>query len=165
MSGIGVRAPFNRLSKARALLVVSVVMLLDSPTWGQDEQRPSSPEIQTGAPAASTSGAAKQRTRKIGAPQVVEISLPEPSPVPSSSWHATVDEQGSQDEPLAAPARTIPFTRPGYLGVLYATAEDGRAGVRVLDVIAGSPAERAGFAASAPPPPQTAQVLKAVVPM
>jgi S1-C subfamily serine protease len=29
--------------------------------------------------------------------------------------------------------------------VLYATAEDGSSGVRVLDVIAGSPAARAGF--------------------
>jgi S1-C subfamily serine protease len=49
--------------------------------------------------------------------------------------------------------------------VLYATAEDGPAGVRVLDVIAGSPAERAGFTASPQPSAKTAQVLKAVVPM
>jgi S1-C subfamily serine protease len=47
--------------------------------------------------------------------------------------------------------------------VLYATAENGPGGVRVLDVIAGSPAEQAGFSASPQPSPQTAQVLTAVV--
>jgi S1-C subfamily serine protease len=43
--------------------------------------------------------------------------------------------------------------------VLYATAEDGPGGVRVLDVIAGSPAERAGFSASPRPSPKTDLVL------
>jgi S1-C subfamily serine protease len=44
--------------------------------------------------------------------------------------------------------------------VLYATAEGGPAGVRVLAVIAGSPAEWAGFAASPRPLPKTDLVLK-----
>jgi hypothetical protein len=97
--GIGTGPPSNRLSGASALLVVSVVVLLDSPTWGQDAPRPLSSRIRTGTPAASPSGAAAQHPRRIGVPQVVEISLPEPSPVPAPSWHATVEEQSSQNQP------------------------------------------------------------------
>jgi len=162
MSGIGTGTPCNRRGGARALLVVSVVVVLDSPAWGQDAKIPFSPEFQTGASAASPSRVAEPRTRRIGPPQVVEIPLPEPSLVPSPSWYATVEERSNQNEPLAAPARTT-SSALGYLGVLYATAEDGPGGVRVLDVIAGSPAERAGFSASPPPPPKTAQVLTAIV--
>jgi hypothetical protein len=58
--GIGTGPPSNRLSGASALLVVSVVVLLDSPTWGQDAPRPLSSRIRTGTPAASPSGAAAQ---------------------------------------------------------------------------------------------------------
>jgi S1-C subfamily serine protease len=50
--------------------------------------------------------------------------------------------------------------RPGYLGVLYATADGDPAGVRVLAVIAGSPAERAGFMAAPRPSPKTDLILK-----
>ena len=159
MSGIRTGAPFNRRSRARALRVVSVVVLLASPAWGQSAQRPSASGIPTGAPAASPSRAAEPPTRRMGAPQVVEIPLPEPSPAPSPSGPENVDQQRSQSESLAAPARPTPVSRPGYLGVLYATAEDGPGGVRVLDVIAGSPAERAGFSASPRPSPKTDLVL------
>ena len=147
-------------SRARALLVVSVVGVLDSSAWGQDAQLPFSPELQTGTSVASPSRAAEPRMRKLGPPQVLEIPLPEPSPVPSPSWQATVEEQSSQSEPLAAPARTTSFSRPGYLGVLYATADGDPAGVRVLAVIADSPAERAGFTASPRPSPKTDLILK-----
>jgi S1-C subfamily serine protease len=44
--------------------------------------------------------------------------------------------------------------------VLYATADGGPAGVRVLAVIAGSPAERAGFTAAPRPSPKTDLILK-----
>jgi S1-C subfamily serine protease len=44
--------------------------------------------------------------------------------------------------------------------VLYATADGDPAGVRVLAVIADSPAERAGFTASPRPSPKTDLVLK-----
>lgn len=133
-------------NRKRALLVVSAMVLLDCPAWGQGEQRSSSPGGREAAPAAPPSRASEQRTKKIGAPQVIEIPLPEPPPpVPSPSWQEDLGEQSNQNAPLAVPSRTARFSRPGYLGVLYATAEDGLAGVRVLDVIADSPAERAGF--------------------
>jgi hypothetical protein len=159
MSSIGTGNPFNRRRGARALLVVSVVVLLDSPAWGQSAQRPFSQGSRTGALATVPSGAAAQHARKIGVPQVIEIPLPEPTPLPSPPWQESVEAQNSQSEPLAGPPRTIPFTRPGYLGLLYATAEDGPGGVRVLAVIAGSPAEQAGFSASPRLSPKTDLVL------
>ena len=148
----------------RALLVVSVMVLLNCPAWGQSEQRSFSPRGRKAAPAAPSSLASDQRTKKIGAPQVIEIPLPEPPPLPSPSWQENVREQHSQSELSAVPSSTTLFSRPGYLGVLYATAEDGPAGVNVLGIIAGSPAERAGFSPASSPfsPTRTEQVLQVV---
>jgi hypothetical protein len=156
MSGIGTGAAFTHRSEAGALLVMSVLAVLDSSAWGQDMWLPFSP----GAPAAAPSTAAEQRTRTIGPPQVLELPLPELSPVPSPSWQEKVDELRSQSESLPAPARPAPISRPGYLGMLYGTTASTPAGVRVLAVIAGSPAERAGFTAAPRPSPKTDLVLK-----
>ena len=100
---------------------------------------------------------AGQPSQGVGAPQVLEIpvqsSLSQPTfPVepplsdfgdsqPHQDWSAAAtDGQLSEwpDPPVVESKRT-------YLGVLYATAEEGPEGVLVLSVIEGSPAHRSGF--------------------
>jgi hypothetical protein len=70
--------------------------------------------------------------------QRVEKGAKEDSPPPSSGapFVAAAD-------PSAAKAPETP-TRPGYMGVLADDRQDRGRGVRILDVYAGSPAERAG---------------------
>ena len=112
---------------------------------------------------------AGQNSQDVGAPQVLEI------PVPSESGQLSVpletqppsqasefgDFEPNDDWASTATDNVFPewsdpsFTDPPsleegvfkrtYLGVLYATAEEGPEGVRVLSVIEGSPADRAGF--------------------
>jgi S1-C subfamily serine protease len=53
----------------------------------------------------------------------------------------------------------------GYLGVLYGTAEDGRAGVKVLGIIEGSPAQRAGFQGPVRSPTWQDQAIKLAIPL
>ena len=50
-----------------------------------------------------------------------------------------------------------------YLGVLYATAEEGPIGVKVLDVVPGSPAERAGFSGASRPSEGQSSLIKAAI--
>lgn len=47
--------------------------------------------------------------------------------------------------PTAVPAQPAATVEPGYLGVLADDLEDGSAGIRVLDVMAGGPAQAAGL--------------------
>ena len=95
--------------------------------------------------------------QEVGAPQVLEIpvqsGLSQPAvPVeppasdfrdlhPHEDWSAAAtDSQFSEwPDPFVAESKRT------YLGVLYATAEEGPEGVRVLSVIEGSPAHRSGF--------------------
>lgn len=100
---------------------------------------------------------ADQYVHEIGAPQVLDIpvqsGLTQPAvPVepsasdfralhPHEDWSsAATDSQFPEwpDPSMAESKRT-------YLGVLYATAEEGPEGVLVLSVIEGSPAHRSGF--------------------
>ena len=100
---------------------------------------------------------ADQHAHEIGAPQVLDIpvqsGLSQPAvPVepsasdfralhPHEDWSsAATDSQFPEwpDPSMAESKRT-------YLGVLYATAEEGPEGVLVLSVIEGSPAYRSGF--------------------
>jgi len=110
-------------------------------------------------PASDTAdvSAAASPDRKIGAPQVLEIPTqpvnpPEATPPPPSQ-SIVREEVPQSDEPsmhgLPPEPSSLPdarvANRRNYLGVLYATAEEGPNGVKVLDVVPGSPAERAGF--------------------
>jgi len=53
---------------------------------------------------------------------------------------------GDPNDDGLRPEATMPVAaKRNYLGVLYATAEEGPVGVKVLDVVPGSPADRAGF--------------------
>ena len=112
-------------------------------------------------PAQPAPADADPHAREVGAPQVLEIpvqssltqpTVPVETPVsdhrsgfgdvpPHADWSAAAtDGQFSawSDPSVAESKRT-------YLGVLYATAEEGPEGVRVLSVIEGSPAHRSGF--------------------
>ena len=102
-----------------------------------------------------------QNAPEIGAPQVLEIpvqsSLSRPTvpvePLPSDQWSDSGALPPHQDWPdVATDGRFSEWPDPAvtefkrtYLGVLYATAEEGPEGVLVLSVIEGSPAHRAGF--------------------
>ena len=104
---------------------------------------------------------AGQPSQEVGAPQVLEIpvqsSPTQPSvPVetlPSDQWSDSGDFLPHQDWSSAAtdgqfsewPDPPVVESKRTYLGVLYATAEEGPEGVLVLSVIEGSPAHRSGF--------------------
>lgn len=112
--------------------------------------------------------------RKIGAPQVLEIPVqelpsaapspvaPEPVPPPGPSAHGlgTPDNAGLREDvsPVLPPQH-----RRTYLGVLYATAEEGPVGVKVLSVVAGSPAARAGFQGADAPAAGGSSLFKAAI--
>jgi len=136
---------------------------------------------------ASTQG---RQSPSVGAPQVLEIPIPqttaalsapsETAPVSQTSdfgefntnagWPAnaatTPDDQfpewygqsqdGLDELETAALKRT-------YLGVLYATSEEGPEGVSVLSVIDNSPAARAGFEGANTPPSQNSGLMKAAI--
>lgn len=125
--------------------------------------------------------------QRLGAPQVLEI---EPQPAPELRRQATPSPVIA---PSAASTRTVERTEPSvtekaerrdtvdgesaqpnspvqrikgsrnYLGVLYATAEEGAVGVKVLDVVPGSPAERAGFSGANRPSEGQSSLVKAAI--
>ena len=128
------------------------------------------------------------RSQDVGAPQVLEI------PVPSSSGQLSVpleteppsqlsdfeDFDPNDDWSSAATGNDFPeWSEPSfdesqplgeaalkrtYLGVLYATAEEGPEGVRVLSVIEGSPADRAGFeGVNSPAKDDKSDLMKAAI--
>jgi PDZ domain-containing protein len=126
--------------------------------------------------------------QRLGAPQVLEIApapAPEPKEVESVAAPAPT--------PTPPPTRAAEYTEPpitektvgretadkdiqplsnstaktkgsrNYLGVLYATAEEGPVGVKVLDVVPGSPAERAGFSGTNRPSEGQSTLVKAAI--
>ncbi len=139
---------------------------------------------------ASTQG---RQSPSVGAPQVLEIPIPqtttplsapgETSPASQMSdfgefdsdadWPAnaatTPDDQfpewyGRSQDGLEVydKLETVALKRT-YLGVLYATSEEGPEGVRVLSVIDNSPAARAGFEGANTPPSQKSGLMKAAI--
>lgn len=110
--------------------------------------------------------------RTIGAPQVLEIpttqdtspspesspSLPPalPTPARTSTISNPIDNSLQPDERVAPPQRN-------YLGVLYATAEEGQSGVKVLSVVEGSPAAQAGFKGADSPSTGKSDLVKAAI--
>ncbi len=113
------------------------------------------------AQAQNTPADTGRHSQEVGAPQVLEIpvrsSLTQPTaPVgtPASDQLSDFgDVHAHQDWSSSATDGQFPeWSDPSvveskrtYLGVLYATAEEGPEGVQVLSVIEGSPAHRSGF--------------------
>jgi len=124
--------------------------------------------------------------QRLGAPQVLEIA---PAPAPEQKEVESV----AVPAPTSPPTRAAEYTEPpitektigretanksippldnsiakakgsrNYLGVLYATAEEGPVGVKVLDVVPGSPAERAGFSGTNRPSEGQSTLIKAAI--
>ncbi len=117
--------------------------------------------------------------QRIGAPQVLEIPAQvEKSPPVDSSDDAVASLPGTsareetiqRDNPTPSSlpqelqSTSAPTGRRNYLGVLYATAEEGPPGVKVLDLVPGSPADRAGFhGANRPSEGQSTWIKAAIV--
>ncbi len=136
-----------RLCRISAISAVVFVTLLTFTAYGQEAQ--------------------PQRTeRRIGAPQVLEIPVIEPSPStpPLSKQEEWRDRQLLPQE-VSAEQADIAAHHQGYLGVLYGTAEEGPAGVKVLGIVEGSPAERAGFEGPLRSPTWRDQAIKIAIPL
>lgn len=108
----------------------------------------------------------------VGAPQVLEIPpVQETAPVPTEPSSGAVAAPPRNDVPpelydysgAAETDQTEMTRRRTYFGVLYATAEEDAAGVKVLDVIPGSPAARAGFEGANKPPSTRQQLTKVAI--
>lgn len=133
----------------------------------------SSPAFSFAQDSQSDQGDSRQG-RKVGAPQVLEIPVQElPAVVPSAPIPETLlpprtgtGGQGTSESaalPQDVPGLPSPQPRRTYLGVLYATAEEGPAGVKVLSVVAGSPAARAGFQGADAPEAGGSSLFKAAI--
>lgn len=113
--------------------------------------------------------------RIIGAPQVLEIptaaqeASPAPENIPPPLPASVMPERTSTisdpaDNGIQPEVESVALSQRNYLGVLYATAEEGQSGVKVLSVVAGSPAAQAGFkGADAPSSGQNDLVKAAIV--
>jgi len=110
--------------------------------------------------------------RTIGAPQILEIpaqELASPTPAAPQPWELPPANEralgmGDPNDDGLRPEVTMPIaSKRNYLGVLYATAEDGPQGVKVLDIVQGSPADRAGFQGVNAPGTNSNDLLKAAI--
>jgi PDZ domain len=110
--------------------------------------------------------------RTVGAPQILEIPTQELAPPTTAApqpWelppaHERALGIGDPNDDGLRPEATMPaMVKRNYLGVLYATAEDGPQGVKVLDVVQESPAARAGFQGVNVPGTQSNDLLKAAI--
>ena len=158
----------NTLQKSYWLLIAALLCGLPVPLSAQETQPGSSAAVDaSGAPFDSRQG------RTIGAPQVLEVppqDLTLPSAGASQPWslpptHDTALGRGNPHDEGSWPEATTPLALPrrNYLGVLYATAEEGPVGVKVLDVVQGSPAARAGFQGVSSPGAQRSDLFKAAI--
>ena len=130
-----------------------------------------------------------RQSPSVGAPQVLEIPIPNtaaPLSVPAETapgsqasdfgefdsnadWSTTATtpydqfpEWYGQSQYELDGLETVALKRT-YLGVLYATSEEGPEGVRVLSVIDNSPAARAGFEGVNTPHSEKSGLMKAAI--
>ncbi len=155
------------LQKSCWLLIAALFCGLPIPLPAQETQPVPSAADTSAAPFDSRQG------RTIGAPQVLEIppqdvtlppaSAPQPWSLPPAHEGA-LSRGDAHDEGLRSEASApLALPRRNYLGVLYATAEEGPVGVKVLDVVQGSPAARAGFQGTNFPAAQQNDFFKAAI--
>jgi len=98
-------------------------------------------------------------TQELSAP---EVATPQPLSLPPANERAL--GAGDPQNDGLRPEATLPVaSKRNYLGVLYATAEEGQPGVKVLDVVQGSPADRAGFRGANAPGKNSSDLLKAAI--
>lgn len=163
----------NAPKRSRQMLIG--LLLWGMPVTGMaQESRDADPPV-------ADARAESPRRQSLGAPQVLELP-PVQEVAPASAEASSVDAVAPSTPPPSVarddPARDSETqswppaveTNPQevmaprtYLGVLYATAEEGQIGVKVLDVIPGSPAARAGFEGANTSPSAGSQVADAVI--
>jgi hypothetical protein len=132
-------------------------------------------ETQSGASLADAIPEAEPDSRQgrtVGAPQVLEIAPQEvapsavatPQPWESPPANERVLGAGDPNDDGLRPEATMPVVaKRNYLGVLYATSEEGEPGVKVLDVVEGSPADRSGFQGVNAPGTHSNDLVKAAI--
>ncbi len=161
------------LSIACGLLVATWV--LPTSLFAQDSR--SAPQAESGP------------RRTVGAPQILEIPVPQADSYQDSSQDSYQDPYQDPYQDSAGPAQAgqnqgydpyantpqqaaIPSEHAGayaiggqrtYLGVLYATAEQGPPGVKVLSLVPGSPAHRAGFIGANAPEEEGSGLFRAAI--
>ena len=130
-----------------------------------------------------------RQSPSVGAPQVLEIPIPhaaaplsvpaETAPGSQASDFGDFDSNADWSTTATAPYDQFPewygqsqyeldgletvAVKRTYLGVLYATSEEGPEGVRVLSVIDNSPAARAGFEGVNTPHSEKSGLMKAAI--
>lgn len=155
------------LHTAYRLLMVALLSAWPALLSAQERHSVSSP---TGNAVPTPSENRQGRT--VGAPQVLEIApqeltapevaAPPPGSLPPANERA-LGVGDLQDDGLRPEASMPIAVKRNYLGVLYATAEEGQPGVKVLDVVQGSPADRAGFRGVNTPGSHSSDLLKAAI--
>ena len=134
-------------------------------------------ETQSRSPVSSNAPAPQSDSRQgraVGAPQVLEISpqdvapsaaaAPQPGELPPANERALGMGGDPRDDGLRPAATMSGITKRNYLGVLYATSEDGgEPGVKVLDVVEGSPAAQSGFQGVNAPGMHSNDLVKAAI--
>jgi len=119
-----------------------------------------------------------RQSPSVGAPQVLEIPIPNAAAPASQAsdfgefdssagWSATAsttsDDQFSEWYGQSLEELETAAVKRTYLGVLYATSEEGPEGVLVLSVIDNSPAARAGFEGANTPRSEKSGLMKAAI--
>ena len=125
-----------------------------------------------------------RQSPSVGAPQVLEIPIPNAAAPgsqasdfgefdPNADWPTTAATAPydqfpewygqSQDGLEELGGLETAALKRTYLGVLYATSEEGPEGVRVLSVIDNSPAARAGFEGVNTPHSEKSGLMKAAI--
>jgi hypothetical protein len=146
-----------------AVLLCGVPVLLSA----QETQSVSPPRADTVSPPLEN-----RQGRTVGAPQVLEIPTQELTPPEVAAprpWELPPANErtpgmGDPNDNGLRPEATMPVAaKRNYLGVLYATAEEGPSGVKVLDVVQGSPADRAGFQGANTPGTHSSDLVKAAI--
>lgn len=149
------------------LLVVALLYAWPTPLSAQETQ-----SISPRTPHTLSAPSENRQGRTVGAPQVLEIppqeltapevAAPQPWSLPSANERA-LGLGDPQNDGLRPGAPMPVAAKRNYLGVLYATAEEGQPGVKVLDVVQGSPAARAGFQGASSPGKNSSDLLKAAI--
>lgn len=161
----------------------SCQVLIGMLLWGMPVVGMAREPRSTASPVEETAAESPGR-QSLGAPQVLEIPpVQEATPVPveappadssaspsfpppeasSEPARGAVSEQSRISSPAIEDNSQEATAQRTYLGVLYATAEEGAVGVKVLDVIPGSPAARAGFEGANTPPTQSNELVRAAL--
>jgi hypothetical protein len=126
------------------------------------------------SPPPSTTLSAPSETRpgrKVGAPQVLELppqelTTPEGAAQPWAFPPATERGLGVGDPQNEGLRPEVPLplvTKRNYLGVLYATTEEGQPGITVLDVVPSSLAARAGFQGASTPRKDSSDLVQVAI--